>query len=325
MKRRPLARPVRSLLALAAAGALVGLSACLGGGRPDIPFTVLDSRYSAPASRFLALGPGLVVHYRDQGNPQGPVIVLVHGYSASLEAWEAWVRRLPEFRVITLDLPGHGLTRAPRDYHGTVDGFADLVDDVAQRLNAGRYVVGGNSLGGAVAWDLALRRPEHLRGLVLVDAAGWPRPGGTGERPVLISLLAGNPIGRAIARDLESRPLVRQGLIAAYNDPNLVTPAVVGRYMDLSRGPGHRDILLTIDNRPAQAVDAGAFLAIHAPTLVLHGEADRIVPVADGRRFATGIPGARLITYPGVGHLPMEQIPDQSATDLRQFLQSLTP
>jgi pimeloyl-ACP methyl ester carboxylesterase len=325
MKRRPLVRPVRAFAALAAAGMLLALSACLAGGRPDIPFTVLDSRYSAPASRFLDLGPGLVVHYRDQGNPNGPVIVLVHGYSASLEAWEPWVRRLPDFRVITFDLPGHGLTRAPQGYRATVDGFADLVDEVAQRLSAGRYVVGGNSLGGAVAWDLALRRPDHLRGLVLVDAAGWPRRGGTGERPALVALLAGNPVGRAIARDFESRPMVRQGLIAAYNDPNIVTAAVVRRYMDLARGPGHRDILLTIDNRPAHAVDSGTFMAIHLPTLVLHGEADRIVPVADGRQFATGIPGARLITYPGVGHLPMEQIPDQSATDLRQFLQSLAP
>ncbi len=106
-----------AMAALAAVGvaAAVSLSACLAG---DIPYATLEAKYASPASQYADLPGGVRVHYRDEGPRQAArTLVLIHGFSASLHAWEPWVERLSkDYRVVTLDLPGHGLTRAPGDY-----------------------------------------------------------------------------------------------------------------------------------------------------------------------------------------------------------------
>jgi pimeloyl-ACP methyl ester carboxylesterase len=291
--------------------------------RPDIPYSALEAKYANGRSRFMDLPGGLHVHYRDQGDPAGVPVIMAHGFSASLQAWESWVARLGRgYRIVTLDLPGHGLTRAPAGYAASIDGYADLVDEVAARLKLGPYVVVGNSMGGAVAWDDALRHAGQVRGLVLVDAAGWPSDMRNDKAPLIFKLMR-NPVARALLRDLDNRPLAKSALEAAYLDKALVTPALVDRYVEMARAPGHRDILFSIQENPKAPVSAETFKAIHVPTLVMQGEKDTLVPVADGRAFAAAIPGARLVTYPNVGHLPMEQIPDRSAADLKAFLDGL--
>jgi pimeloyl-ACP methyl ester carboxylesterase len=227
--------------------------------------------------------------------------------------------------VISLDLPGHGLTRAPPDYIATTDGNVAVVDELTRQLGAGRFVLAGNSMGGGVAWNYALQHPERLRGLILVDSGGWPSPQSRGEGPPAIFKLLSNPLGRAILKSFDPTPLAKRGLRSAYVDPKLVTPELVARYTDLSRAPGHRDILLTMQNRNRTPVTPATFAAIHTPTLVMVGEADKVIPPDQSRALARAIPGARLIAYPGVGHVPMEQIPDRSAADVAAFLASLPP
>jgi pimeloyl-ACP methyl ester carboxylesterase len=112
-------------------------------------------------------------------------------------------------------------------------------------------------------------------------------------------------------------------LRSAYLDPALVTPALVDRYVELSRAPGHRDILLAIMSQGREREHRAAFKSITVPTLVMSGMDDRLIPYTDGQAFAATIPNARFIGYPGVGHLPMEQIPGRSATDLEVFLAGL--
>ncbi|MBU4434454.1 MAG: alpha/beta hydrolase [Alphaproteobacteria bacterium] len=286
--------------------------------RSDIPYDVLDARYASPASRFMDLPGGLHVHYRDEGRREGPTLVLVHGYSASLQAWEPWVRALSsDYRVISLDLPGHGLTRADQGYAGGRQGYGAIIDQVATRLGAQHFTLVGNSMGGAVAWTYAVDHPDRLDGLVLVDAAGWPS---TGDSQVMIFRVLRYPLGRALLKNIDTRPLVRQGLQAGYVDPKLVTPQLIDRYVDLARGSGHRDILLSLQTVPSRPASPALLARITAPTLVMFGQQDKLIPVADGRRFADAIPGATLITYPGVGHVPMEQIPERSAADLKAWL-----
>ena len=299
-------------------------AACVALQRPDIPWSRLDAKYANSRSRFMDLPEGLQVHYRDQGLTSGPSVVMVHGFSASLHAWEPWVRLIGNrYHVVTLDLPGHGLTRAPSGYQASIDGYADLVDEVARRLNLGPYVVVGNSMGGGVAWDDALRHPADVRGLVLVDAAGWPSKARKGDGPLIFRLLR-NPVARGFMRTIDIRPMTKSGLEDAYLDKRLVTPALVDRYVDLARAPGHRDILLTIQGMPKAGVTRDTCTRITAPTLVMHGEQDKLIPLAHGQAFAAAIPVAKLVTYPGVGHVPMEQIPERSAADLEAFLDSLS-
>lgn len=304
-------------------GAGLALAGCALTAR-DIPYPVLEARYGGPASHYMDLSGGLRVHYRDQGRADRPAVVLVHGFAASLHTWEPWVARLaPDYRVISLDLPGHGLTRAPEGYVAAQASNVAVVDELTRRLKADRFVIVGNSMGGGVSWAYALAHPERLRGLVLVDAAGWPREGKGNEKPPVVFRLLGAPAGRALLRNINPRPLATRGLKSAYVDETVVTPAVVDRYVELAPAPGHRAILTSGRDGPQRRIDRSVFATIKTPSLVMHGEADTVIDVAAGRGLAGAIPGAKLITYPGVGHVPMEQIPDKSAADLRAFLASL--
>lgn len=308
---------IAAVLLIAVAAAWLALQ------RADIAWSTLEAKYAGPASRYMDMPGGVRLHYRDQGARAGPAVVLVHGFGASLLDWEPWVAALGgDYRLISVDLPGHGLTRAPPGYVASMDGDADLVDRLATALDVRPYVVVGNSMGGGVAWDDALRHGDHLRGLVLVDSVGIPDPKRREGGPLIFKLLA-NPVGRALIKNLDTTALVRNGLRSAFVDPNLVTPALVDRYVELSRAPGHRDILLAMNAGPHKAVTPQTFSAIAVPTLVMHGDVDALIPASGGRALAAAIPGARLIVYPGVGHVPMEQIPDRSAADLRAFLASL--
>lgn len=310
-------RPIRLAAALAVAATLLA-----GCAQPEIPYSTLAARYANAESRWLALPDGVRVHYRDEGPREAPAIVLVHGFAASLHAWEPWVSRLKgDYRVISLDLPGHGLTEAPAGYRVTPSVQVGVVDQLTRALGVDRFVLAGNSMGGAVAWRYALAHPDRLRGLVLVDAAGWPGKRSANGRPAVFSLLA-NPAGRALLKSIDPTPLARSGLRQAYVDPGLVTPALVNRYVELARAPGHKDILLTQRTQDA-GVTPATFATIRIPTLVITGEVDKLIPAADARAMAQAIPAAKLIAYPGVGHVPMEQIPDRSADDLRTFLRTL--
>ena len=302
-------------------GAALLLAAC---GAADIPYETLRSKYASPASRWAELPGGLKVHYRDEGNPAGRPVVLVHGYSASVHAWEPWVARLSgRYRLISLDLPGHGLTEAPPGYLSTGEANAEIVDQLTRKLGVQRFVLAGNSMGGAVAWTYALAHPERLDGLVLVAAAGWPRPEGSQEGAPLVFRLLANPVGRAVLRRMDPAAMARDGLEDAYLDKALVTPQLLTRYAELARAPGHRDILLTGGGSRA-TVTPQTFAAIRTPTLVMTGEQDKLIPASDSRAFAAAIPGAKLVIYPDGGHVPMEQLPDRSAADMAAWLETLT-
>lgn len=303
----------------------------LAGCAKDLPYATLKAKYATPASRFMTLPDGVGVHYRDQGNANGPPIVMVHGFAANLDAWEPWVKVLGgEYRIITLDLPAHGLTTVPVGYAVSTEGQIEVVDQLTTALRADHFVLAGNSMGGGVAWNYALAHPQHVRALILVDSVGMPPPHKTGEKPKgggppLVFQIMRNPLGRAILKQINPRPLAEKGLKQAYVDESLVTPALVDRYADLALAPGHRELLLNGQERPRTPVTLATFQAIKAPTLVMHGQVDTVIPVEAGKALAAAIPGARLILYPGVGHVPMEQIPAKSAADVRAFVSSLPP
>lgn len=312
-------------------GALVLIAVVLVGGwaalrRPAIPFETLEARYANGASRFMDLPGGVRVHYRDQGRRDGPVLVMVHGFSASLHTWEPWVQRLGgDYRIITLDLPGHGLTRTPEGFTLPRSGFVDIVDQVTSRLGAERFVLIGNSMGGGVAWQYALAHPDRLAGLVLVDAAGWPPENAGGRDGPLVFKVLRNPVGRALVRDLDMSAMTRAGLRDAFEPtPDMADEAMVARYVQMARAPGHKDVILGLMSGYSASDFASRerLAAIRTPTLVLHGDTDRLIPVSAAGKFGQAIPGASVIIYPRVGHVPMEQIPDRSAADLAAWLKA---
>lgn len=302
--------------------AAMGLASCAPFSR-DIPYATLESRYGNGASQYLQLSDGVRMHYRVHGPDTAPVLVLVHGFGASVHTWEPWVERLQtQYRIISVDLPGHGLTRTPRGYSFSASSNAQLIDDLVDRLGVRRFTIVGHSMGGAVAVRYALRAPQKLDAVVLVAAAAWPRERPSDRAPLVFQLLR-NPIGRAILRYVNPRPFAERGLISAYRDREMVSDEVVDRYVDLARAPGRRALLTSGRNNAGDApLRPEMFAGIGVPVLVIHGEDDRIIPVEDSRALAAAMPSARLVTYPDTGHMPMEETPDRSAADLRDFLQA---
>ncbi|MDB6082494.1 MAG: alpha/beta hydrolase, partial [Gammaproteobacteria bacterium] len=179
----------------------------------------------------------------------------------------------------------------------------------------------GNSMGGGVAWQLALRHPRRINALILVDAAGFPNQTPPAKVPLAFKILRYR-IGRAILRNIDNRPLIDEGLKADVYDKALITPAMVDRWAEFQRAPGHRAILMSVDPRTFNQASAASLQSIEAPTLVLHGENDVLIEPASAEKFAAAIPGAKLLMYAHVGHLPQIEIPQRSAADVAKFLRT---
>lgn len=309
--------------------AIVGLVALIAVGgyfvlkRDDVPYETLAARYESAASRYVDLPSGVRMHYRDEGQANGPPLLLIHGFSASLHTWEPWVQLLgDEYRIITLDLPGHGLTRAPAGYQASIEAFRDEVHEFARAQNLSHFALAGSSMGGNVAWEYALAHPDQVDALILVGASGWPEDrAGLEQDPPIFKLLR-NPVLGPLLRDLDNTQLARGGLEASFYDASLVDDAMVDRYVHLSRAPGHRDILLqiTLGFRERQYATAERLAALHMPVLILHGDTDRLVPPAHGQQFHDAIPGSQLIVFEHTGHIPQEERAGESATAVREFL-----
>ena len=207
------------IVALFVLGVLAGVA--LWAYSPSLPAETLIARYANDRSKFIDVG-GVRAHVREQGDPDGIPVVLIHGSMGSLHMWEGWARELSgKARLISVDLPGHGLTGAwPRDEY-TIEAYADFVEVLVDTLNLDRFVLVGHSMGGAVAWTFAATRPDRVSQLILVDAAGYPRTAGDAPLP---TRLARMPVVGDIGIYFKPERLVRRSLAEVYADPAMVTP-----------------------------------------------------------------------------------------------------
>jgi pimeloyl-ACP methyl ester carboxylesterase len=300
------------------------LAAALFAARtPDLPVAVLVARYAPPPSRFVELPSGARVHYRDQGPPDAPALVLLHGSNSSLHTWVPWVRRLSDaFRVVTLDLPGHGLTGPVPGDDYSPDGMVAFVDAFRTKLGLTHFFLAGNSMGGNVSVRYAIAHPEAVDKLILVDSSGinhlLPQDRQP-KTPVGFRLIRAPILGR-IAGVFTPRSIVEKTTRAVFADPSKVTPEMVDRYYELLLYPGNRRATRLRAKAPVDTTLADRLGGIKAPTLVLSGQSDTLVPVEAARLFHERISGSALIEYPNVGHVPMEEIPDLTARDVRRFL-----
>lgn len=291
--------------------------------RADIPYDTLEKVYANQDSQFLTLNGEARLHYRDVGPRDAPAIVLVHGFSASLHTWEDWATDLKQdYRVISLDLPGHGLTRCPDVSKMGITQFVSAVDQTLIALGADKFTLVGNSMGGATAWNYTLAHPDKVDAMVLVDASGWPEAAEDSESEPFVFKLLANPLARSVMKDLDLSSLIRSGLEDSFTNQSLVTDEMVKRYASLGRAPCHREAILKLmsGDNPRPIASKETLAAITAPTLILHGSDDNLVPVGDAIRFDEAIPNTQRVIYENVGHLPQEEVASQSVSDLRDFL-----
>jgi len=286
---------------------------------PDIPRADLEAKYAKAPSQFIVLPDGARAHVRDQGPKNAPVLVLVHGSNASLFTWVPWVNRLDkDFRVVTLDMPGHGLTGAVPNGDYSQEGMVKFTLEVADKLHLAKFAIGGNSMGGGVAARFAEEHPDRVTKLIIVDAAGMPVA--SGDKVPLAFRIARTPVLNNMMLYITPRSIVTEGLNDAIIHKEIIDDHMVDLYWDFARMEGTRAATLKRFTLPVTNDVATDIAKIKAPTLILWGEQDHLIPVAAAHKFNAAIPGSKLFIYPATGHIPMEEVPDESANAVRAFL-----
>ncbi|MGH8436771.1 MAG: alpha/beta fold hydrolase [Pseudomonas sp.] len=289
-----------------------------------LPLERLKARYANTdsGSRFIELD-GFNVHYRDEGSRDKPVLVLIHGVVASLHTWDGWINAFAaNYRIIRFDVPGFGLTGPARDGVYGAERMVSIFGLLLDYLGVNKAVVAGNSLGGFIAWNFALAQPQRVEKLILIDPAGYHM-----QKVPLMIAAAALP-GATWAMPLwMPRALIAQGIKEVYGEPGRIKAGVIDRYYDLSRRPGNRRAMMDIFrvllkvNREELHGTPARVAEIKAPTLLMWGERDRWISPTHVPLWQRDLPGIQVKTYPGVGHIPMEEIPEQSAADALRFLQ----
>lgn len=272
----------------------------------------------APASgERMVEAAGMSWRVREDGPAGAPAIVLIHGFSHSLESFDGWAEALSDdYRIIRFDLPGHGVTGARTDNAYSNEDTAAQVAELLGALELDRFVIGGSSLGGLVSWRYAAAHPERVAGLVLVSPGGYSI-NNVGDEPVEV------PVAVQLYLRLAPDAGIRMATQTLYGDPSRLTEDRIAQIGQMMRQPGVGEALIARLEQFTLPDPEPVLATIDAPAIILWGTADTVVPASHGTRFVDVMPDARLVTYDGAGHALMEEIPDDTAADVRAFLEGL--
>jgi len=290
-----------------------------GIGLRAFPLAELKQKYETPESRYVDVD-GTRVHYRIEG--EGPPLLLLHGVLAQLQTWDGWVDALkPHYQLIRVDLPGFGLTGPLARGEYTPEFAVEFFEKVRAALGIERFHLAGNSLGGFISWYYAAHHPERIDKLILIDPLSYPF-----ITPWVMRFVSLPLIGE-ITRFYAPRFVVKQNTLDVYGDRSLVTDEIVDRYYELLLRQGNRSAMveffraggahfgLTKNGNHHQHIPK-----IQAPTFLMWGALDRWIPPTLATRWQADLPGVRVKLYPGAGHIPMEEIPAETAADAHAFL-----
>lgn len=292
---------------------------------PPLPDLAPAESVADADSQFIDIN-GLKVHYKQAGS--GPVLVLLHGFGASTFSWREVIQPLSAAHtVIAYDRPAFGLTSRPLpgDWSDpnpyTLDAQADLLVALLDAKEINQAVLVGNSAGGTVAVYTALKYPQRVQALVLVDAAVYSGSG----IPEWIKPVLGTPQGRwfgsLLVRQIQNRGV--DLLQTAWHDPGKITQAILEGYRKPLRMANWDRALweLTLAQQPPQL--ASRLAGLNLPVLVVSGDDDRIVPTEQSLRLAREIPGAQLSLIQFCGHVPQEECPENFLKEVNNFLYNL--
>ncbi len=293
---------------------------------PSLTDTLPSKQLADPDSIFIDVN-GLEVHIKKTTNGE-PVIILLHGFGASLFSWREVMHPLAELgTVIAYDRPAFGLTERPLNWEGEINPYSpdaqvEILIGLMDALNINKAILVGNSAGGTVSIQTALNYPERVEALILVDAAVYQ----TGGSPRWLVLIQNTPQMDRLG-PLFVRSIAKDGNAAierAWHNPNLITPEIFEGYRlplqaenwdialwELNKTTSHRNLEETVKD-------------ILIPVLVLSGDDDRIIPPQLSKRLAEDIPGAELVVFNDCGHLPQEECPEEFLTAIIEFINGLT-
>lgn len=291
-----------------------------------IPVPPLENTVSAETlvdedSKFIEVN-GLNVHYKTYGQGE-PVFILLHGFGASLFSWREVTAPLAKVgTVIAYDRPAFGLTERPLEWEGespySQDSQVELVIGLMDALGVEQATLVGNSAGGTISMLTALKYPERVQSLILVDPAVYAGGGAPAWIRPLFNTPQFNHLGPLVARQLQAQGTVF--LQTAFHDPGKITPEIYAGYQKPLQVNDWDKALweLTLAGSESQLAErVGEF---NLPVLVITGDDDRIVPTEQSLRLAEEIPGAELAVIPQCGHVPHEECPEVVMQAITEFL-----
>ena len=288
---------------------------------PPLENTVPAESLADEDSQFIEVN-GLNVHYKTYGTGE-PVFILLHGFGASLFSWHEVTTPLAEYgTVIAYDRAAFGLTERPLEWEGespySQDSQVELVIGLMDALGIEKATLVGNSAGGTVSMLTALKYPERIESLILVDPAVYAG----GGAPAWIRPLLGTPqmrhVGPLIARQIQAQGV--EFIKTAWHDPSKIPQATVDGYQKPLQVEDWDKALweLTLSSRESGLAER--VNEFNLPILVITGDDDRIVPTEQSLRLAAEIPNADLVVIPQCGHLPHEECPDEFMQAVQDFL-----
>jgi pimeloyl-ACP methyl ester carboxylesterase len=281
---------------------------------PDKSRAELEAKYFGPQSAYVEAA-GVRLHVRDSGPRTAPALILLHGFGSSLHTWEPWAARLSQtYRVVRYDLTGAGLTGAdPTGDYSDARGM-QILAALMDKLGIARATLIGHSMGGKLAWKFAAANPQRIEKLVLVSPDGYASPGfdydKTPEVPAMVKLM----------RYALPKSMLRSSLAPAYGDPKRLTEANVTRYHDLMLAPGVRDGLIARMEQVVLVRPEPLLKSITAPVLLIWGQKDGMIPFTNAADYTRTLPNSTLVSFPGLGHVPHEEAPDETIGAVLEFL-----
>ncbi len=278
----------------------------------DIPLETLKKKYCNEQSKFIEIN-GQQIHYRDEGS--GYPLVLIHGTSSSLHTWDAWTNELKkDFRVIRMDIPAFGITGATKERDYTIENYVKFIDEFTSAIGIDTFHLAGNSLGGEITWNYAYSHPERVKKMILIDAAGYKR---TGSTP-LAFIIAKNGLLNKVMTKVTPKRIIEKSMRDIYYDDTKVADSVVTHYFEMLLRPGNRqafaDRVKVIKYEAEEKVNK-----IKTPTLIQWGQYDNWILPEDAEKFKKDIVGSE-VKYYAAGHVPMEELPAETAKDAKDFL-----
>jgi len=280
------------------------------------------NKYALASSQQIAIG-GVQLHYSDEGNRlDSSPLLLIHGTSSSLRTWDGVTAQLKnQYRIIRFDLPGFGLTGPNPNHDYSTRYYNEVIDSLLKALQISRVLIVGNSLGGAIATQYAIYQPGKVRGLVLVDAAGLPpakkTTGAIGFK------LAQMPVINQLLTIITPRVLVKKSLQDAYGDTGKVTDSLTALYFDMLTREGNRKALVDRMRQGWQVTDGNFLTKVEAPSLIVWGSKDRLIPVENAALFQQKIKNSQVHIWDNLGHVPMEEDPIEFSDILKKWVMQL--
>jgi pimeloyl-ACP methyl ester carboxylesterase len=282
---------------------------------PDKSKAELEKVYGSPKTAYVS-ALGVNIHYQDTGPSKNPIpILFLHGFGSSLQTWDAWAEDLSgEYRVISLDLPGFALTGEDPSGIYTDQRSVEVLEAFLKELQIPKVVLVGNSMGGKFAWQFAARYPDQVAKLALISPDGYASPGIEYGKKTEVPAIA------ELYRYFFSKTFLAMNLEPAYANPKTLNDALVNRYYDLMLAPGVRGAILARMQQTVLQDPIPSLATIKVPTLLLWGEKDAFIPIANSNDYLKVMPNAKRVSLPNIGHLPQEEQPTIGLAALKEFL-----